>query len=106
MTIYPKGQGDVGIAREWTEADLAHDPFAFGMRLMKLADAFEEHGRAILAKARSEPTDLWFFVSGILQCDEAVDLGWHLSDEDLDRLVQRIVAALRAGTPDEGKLGY
>ena len=105
MTIYPKGQGDMGIVPGWTEADLAHDPFAFGMRLMKLADAFEEHGREILGNARREPATLWFFVSGILECDEAVDLGWHLSNEDLGHLVQRIVAALRAGTPDEGKPG-
>ncbi len=104
MTTYPKGQGHADDAIKWTDADLAHDPFAFGTRLMKLADTFEEHGREILRNVRQdEPATLWFFVSCILEWDEALDLGWDPSDEDLDRLLERIVAALRVGTPDDGR---
>jgi hypothetical protein len=103
MTIHAKGPDHMGNAAGWTEATLPHDPFA--VRLMNLANTFEEHGRDILKNARQdEPARLWFFVSGILEWDDAIDLGWDPSDEDLDHLVERIVMALRAGTPDEGKL--
>jgi hypothetical protein len=61
-----------------------------------LGDAFEDHGRDILETARQgEPARLWMFVSDFLAWDEAIDLGWDPSDEDLDRLAERIVAALR-----------
>lgn len=107
MTIHAKGPDHVGNAAGWTEAalPLPHDPFA--TRLMSLANTFEEHGREILRNARQdEPARLWFFVSGILAWDDAIDLGWDPSDEDLDRLVERVVTALRAGTPDEAKLEF
>lgn len=110
MTIHAKGPDHMGNAGwgnavGWTEAALRHDPFA--TRLMTLANTFEEHGRDILKKVRQdEPARLWFFVSGILAWDDAIDLGWDPSDKDLDRLVERIVTALRAGTPDESKLDY
>lgn len=102
MMIHPKDEGHAGNPAGWTEFDAAHD--ALAMRLMTLADAFEAHGREILDRARQAgPATLWFFVSGILAWDEAIDLGWSPSDADLGRLVERIVAALRAGTPDEDK---
>ena len=103
MTIHAKGPDHMGNAAGWTEAALSHDPLA--ARLMTLANTFEDHGRDILKNARQgEPARLWFFVSGILEWDDAIDLGWDPSGEDLDRLVERIVTALRTGTPDEGKL--
>jgi hypothetical protein len=72
-----------------------------GTHFMDLADAFEVHGREILKNVRQdEPARLWFFVSGILGWDEAIDLGWDPSDEDLDLLAERIAAALRAGRAD------
>ncbi|MBS0224132.1 MAG: hypothetical protein JSR91_25715 [Proteobacteria bacterium] len=102
MTIHAKRQDHMGNAAGWTEADIP--PALFAARLMALANAFEEHGRDILWNLRQDgPVKLWFFVSGFLDCEDAIDLGWEPSDDDLDRLLERIVAALRAGTPDDGK---
>jgi hypothetical protein len=73
-----------------------------GMHVMDLVDAFEAHGREILKNVRQgEPARLWLFVSDILEWDEAIDLGWDPSDDDLDRLAERIVAALRARSADD-----
>lgn len=102
MEAYPEVQGNSGSAGKRIEQAPLHG--SFPARLMRLANAFEEHGREILKSVQeNEPAKLWFFVSGILSWDEAFDLGWDLSDEDLACLVERIVAALREGTPDEAK---
>jgi hypothetical protein len=99
--IYPQGQRHTGSADGPTETETT--PGRVGMHLMNLADVFEAHGREILKNVRQDdPARLWFFVSGILAWDEAIDLGWDPSDDDLDLLAERIASALRARTADEG----
>jgi hypothetical protein len=73
--------------------------------IMELADTFEAHGREILKKVREdEPEKFWLFVSGVMRSDEALRLALDPSDEDLDIVVDRVVAGLRRGTSDEGKV--
>ena len=72
--------------------------------LIDLANVFEKHGREILQKTREQdPQKFWLFISGVMQCDEALNLAGNLSDDELDVVVHRTVAGLRERIPDLGK---
>jgi hypothetical protein len=71
---------------------------------MALATYYEETGKASLIQTlRDDPETFWHLVSRALTKREALGLSDNPSDRDLDRIVERVVAGIRMGTPHEGK---
>jgi hypothetical protein len=101
MTTYPGQQGRAAKqpAEGLNRPDLADVERT--QYIMDLANTFEVHGREILKKVREdEPEKFWSFISGVMRWDEALRLAPALSDDELDLVVDRVVAGLRQGMPD------
>ena len=72
--------------------------------IIDLANVFERHGREILKEMREQdPERFWLFISGVMRCDQTLSLAGNLSDDDLDTVVDRVVAGLWHRISDLGK---